>query len=218
MQGSNDNRTVTRSLRPSHVRSAALAAAVVGVVVLPIAAAQANPSHSTKQPSVTGTPATGSPATAVALLPQYCGATETGLQGAVTAQSCVNYAAGAVTGVVYVGQLLRAQTLTVGINLTRGDGSLAQMTCVVAAHDANATCTTGPLQDSAGKGAFDAIAEMLPVNAPLSEGVLHVESGQVTPVAGSSAVAPSPPRRRASPTTPTTGADASASASGSPAA
>ena len=184
MQGSNDNRTATRSLRPSHVRSAALAAAVVGVVVLPIAAAQANPSHSTKQPSVTGTPATGSPATAVALLPQYCGTTETGLQGAVTAQSCVNYAAGAVTGVVYVGNS-SAQQLTVAINLTRGD-SLAQMTCVVAAHDANATCTTGPLQDSAGKGAFDAIAEMLPVNAPLSEGVLHVESGQVTPSAGTS--------------------------------
>ena len=190
MQGSNDNRTATRSLRPSHIRSAALAAAVVGVVVLPIAAAQANPSHATKQPSVTGTPATGSPATAVALLPQYCGATETGLPGAVTAQSCVDYAAGAVTGVVYVGNS-SAQQLTVAINLTRGD-SLAQMTCVVAAHDANATCTTGPLQESAGKGAFDAIAEMLPVNAPLSEGVLHVESGQVTPSAGSSSDAAAP--------------------------
>jgi len=192
MQGSNDNRTATRSLRPSHVRSAALAAAVVGVVVLPIAAAQANPSHgSAKQASATGTPATGSPATAAALLPQYCGATQTGLQGAVTAQSCVNYAAGAVTGVVYVGNS-SAKQLTVAINLTRGDGSMAQMTCVVAAHDANGTCTTGPLQDSAGKGAFDAIAEMLPANAPLAEGVLHVESGQVTQSAAGSAGAAAP--------------------------
>jgi hypothetical protein len=192
MQGSNDNRTATRSLRPSHVRSAALAAAVVGVVVLPIAAAQANPSHgSAKQTSATGTPATGSPATAAALLPQYCGATQTGLQGAVTAQSCVNYSAGAVTGVVYVGNS-SAKQLTVAINLTRADGSLAQMTCVVAAHDANGICTTGALQDSAGKGAFDAIAEMLPVNAPLAEGVLHVESGQVTQSAAGSAGAAAP--------------------------
>ena len=59
MQGTKDNRTTKRSLRPTHVRTVALAATIVGVVVLPIAAANANPLHSgsSKQPSVTGTPA-----------------------------------------------------------------------------------------------------------------------------------------------------------------
>jgi hypothetical protein len=210
MPGTNDNRTSTSSLRPSHVRSAALAAAVVGVVVLPIAAAQATPSHSSaKQPSVTGTPATGAPATATAALPQYCGPTQTGFQGQVSAQSCVNNTAGSMTAVVYIGNS-SDKPLTVAINLTRTDGSLAQMQCTIAAHDANGTCTTGALQAAAGKGSFDAIAETVPVGSPLALGVLHVESGQVTPSsadaaaggAGAASASPAP----------------SASASGSPAA
>ena len=181
MPGTNDSRTSTSSLRKSHVRSAALAAAVVGVVVLPIAAAQATPSHgSAKQPSVTGTPASGAPATVVAQLPQFCGATETGLQGQVTAQSCVDDTAGASTAVVYIGNS-SDKPLTVAINLTRADGKLAQMQCIVAAHDANGECTTPALQDAAGTGAFDAIAETAPVGAPLALGVLRAESGQVVP-------------------------------------
>ena len=181
MQGTNDNRTSpTSSLRPGHVRTVALAATIVGVIVLPIAAAQATPSHSTKQPSVTGTPATGSPATATALLPQYCGSTETGFGSQVTAQVCVDDNAGVVTGTVFVGNT-GAKPLTVAINLTRADGSLANMTCTVVAHDANGSCTTGPLNLTAGTGAFDAIAEMVPVNAPVSDGVLRADSGSVTP-------------------------------------
>ena len=201
MPGTNDNRTSTSSLRPKHVRSAALAAAVVGVVVLPIAAAQATPSHGTaKQTSATGSPATGAPATATALLPQFCGGTESGFQGKVTAQSCVQNTGGVFTGEVYVGNATD-KPLTVAINLTRTDGSIANMTCTVAAHDADGVCTTGTLQASAGRGSFNAIAEMVPVNAPLSDGVLHVESGQVAPAAsgaaangtaGTSTTAPSP--------------------------
>jgi hypothetical protein len=186
MPGTKDSRTPS-SLRPRHVRSAALAAAVVGVVVLPIAAAQATPSHSSaKQPSVTGTPATGAPATAAAVLPQFCGSTETGFQGQVSAQSCVDDTAGTVTATVYIGNS-SAKPLTVAINLTRTDGSLAQMQCTIAAHDANGSCTTGALQSAAGKGSFDAIAETVPVGAPLALGVLHVESGQVTPDSGAAA-------------------------------
>jgi hypothetical protein len=179
MQGTNDNRTSTSSLRPGHVRTVALAATIVGVVVLPIAAAQATPSHSTKSPSVTGTPASGSPQTATALLPQYCGSTETGFRSQVTAQVCVDDNSGSVTGTVFVGNS-GSKPLTVGINLTRADGSIANMTCTVVAHDANGSCTTGALSSAAGKGAFDAIAEVAQQNAPVADGVVRADSGSVT--------------------------------------
>lgn len=185
MPGTNDSRTPSSSLRASHVRTAALAAAVVGVVVLPIAAAQATPSHGAKQTTATatGTAASGAPATATAQLPQFCGASETGFQGQVTEQPCVDDAAGSVTGIVYVGNA-SAKPLTVAINLTRADGSIAQMQCTIAAHDANGTCVTGALRETAGKGAFNAIVEAIPVGAPVALGVLHAESGQVNPNAG----------------------------------
>jgi hypothetical protein len=185
MQGTNDSRNSNSSLRPGHVRTVALAATIVGVVVLPIAAAQATPSHSTKQPSVTGTPATGSPQTATALLPQYCGNTETGFNSQITAQVCVDDNNGTVTGTVFVGNST-AKPLTVAVNLTRADGSLANMTCTVVAHDTNGSCTTGALSAAAGKGAFDAIAEVVPVNAPVAEGVLRADSGSVSPAVSSS--------------------------------
>ncbi|HWG24008.1 hypothetical protein [Actinospica sp.] len=196
MQGTNDTRTSPSSLRPGHVRTVALAATIVGVVVLPIAAAQATPSHSSKQPSVTGTPATGSPATATAVLPQYCGGTETGFGSQVTAQVCVDNTDGTVTGTVFVGNS-GSKPLTVAVNLTRADGSLANMTCTVVAHDSTGSCTTGALNLSAGKGAFDAIAEVVPVNAPVADGVLRADSGSVSPAASpaggaGTSVAPSP--------------------------
>jgi hypothetical protein len=191
MQGTNDNRTSTNSLRPGHVRTVALAATIVGVVVLPIAAAQATPSHTSKQPSVTGTPATGSPQTATALLPQYCGSTETGFGSQVTAQVCVDDSDGTVTGTVFVGNG-SAKPLTVAVNLTRADGSLANMTCTVVAHDGNGSCTTGALSAAAGKGAFDAIAEVVPVNAPVADGVLRADSGSVTPAAAAAGTSATP--------------------------
>ena len=217
MQGTNDNRTSTSPLRPGHVRTVALAATIVGVVVLPIAAANASPSHSTKQTSVTGTPATGSPATATALLPQYCGSTETGFSGQITAQVCVDDSVGVVTGTVFVANST-AKSLTVGINLSRGDGSFADMTCTVVAHDANGECTTGPLSISAGKGAFDAIAETVPVNAPVADGVLRADSGAVTPAAGTAASPSASASTESSPAAATETPDASASASASPSA
>jgi hypothetical protein len=204
MQGTKENRTTRSSLRPSHVRTVALAATIVGVVVLPIAAANANPLHSgnsSKQPSVTGTPATGSPATVTALLPQYCGSTESGFGGKVTAQVCVNNSDGTVTGTAFVANS-SAQAVTVGINLSRTDHSLADMTCTVAAHDASGQCTTGALNLSAGKGAFDAIVEAAPVNAPLTSGVLRADSGEVNLT---SAGAPAAPSAAASSATPSPG-------------
>ena len=221
MQGTNDNRTSTSSLRPGHVRTVALAATIVGVVVLPIAAANANPLHSgSKQPSVTGTPATGSPATATALLPQYCGSTESGFSGQITAQVCVLNSNGVVTGTVFVANST-AKPLTVGINLTR-DGSFANMTCTVVAHDADGECTTGPLSIPAGKGAFDAIAETAPTSGPLAAGVLRADSGEVTPTAGAAASAApttaastSAAPTTATSTTPTASASSSASSSAS---
>jgi hypothetical protein len=194
MPGTNENRTPTpaasvSSLRRGHVRSVALAAAVVGVVVLPIAAAEANPSHSAKQPSATGTPSTGS-GTAQALLPQYCGTKLQGFGDKVSAQACVNEANGSVTGTVYVDNA-GATPLTVVINLVSADagGAQVQMSCTVAAGDANGECVTGAVS-AAGRGSFDAVAEAVPVNAPVADGVLHVESGQVA--AAGSAVAASP--------------------------
>jgi hypothetical protein len=223
MQGTKDNRTTKRSLRPTHVRTVALAATIVGVVVLPIAAANANPLHSgsSKQPSVTGTPSTGSPATVTALLPQYCGTTQSGFSGKVTAQVCVNNSDGSVTGTAFVANST-AQAVTVGINLSRADHSLADMTCTVAAHDASGQCTTGALNLSAGKGAFDAIVEAAPVNAPLTSGVLRADSGEVSltaaPTAASpSAAAPSAGTSTVSTSAPASTAAASTSASGSPA-
>jgi hypothetical protein len=220
MQGTNDNRTSTSSLRPSHVRSVALAATIVGVVVLPIAAAQATPQHTSKQPSVTGTPATGSPQTATALLPQYCGSTEKGFGSQVTAQVCVDNNDGTVTGTVFVANA-SAKPLTVAVNLTRADGSLANMTCTVVAHDGNGSCTTGALSAAAGKGAFDAIAEVVPVNAPVADGVLRADSGSVTPAstsAGTSADTSATPTPSASSTGSAVnlGASVGVNASGTP--
>lgn len=192
MPGTNENHTPTpapvSSLRRGHVRSVALAAAVVGVVVIPIAAAAANPSHSTKQPTVTGTPAAALPAGADAVLPQYCGGELHGFQGKVSAQACVNEAAGSVSGTVYVDNGT-GSALTVVINLvsSAAGGAQTTMSCTVAAGDHNGECTTTALDDATGKGGFDAIAEAVPVGAPVAAGVLHVESGQVTPAAAGTA-------------------------------
>lgn len=203
MPGTNENRTPTpapvSALRRGHVRSVALAAAVVGVVVIPIAAAAANPSHSTKQPSATGTPAAALPAGAGAVLPQYCGSELHGFQGKVSAQACVNEADGSVTGTVYVDNST-GSALTVAINLvsSAAGGAQTTMSCTVAANDPNGECTTTAL-DATGKGGFDAIAEAVPVDAPVAAGVLHVESGQVTPAAAGTAGSPAAAASSASP-------------------
>jgi hypothetical protein len=53
----------------------------------------------------------------------------------------------------------------------------------VAAGDATGLCATSPTAISSGKGAFDAIAELATQGAPLSAGVVHVESGLVAAAA-----------------------------------
>jgi hypothetical protein len=182
-------------LRPHHVRTIALAGAVVGVVVLPIAAAQATPpGHDAKNAAgsasapgtyqIPGAPS-ASPGTGVqALTPEFCGAvrTSTTATGAVRVQACVDQADGSATGRVYVANNTSKDQL-VALNLTRADGSVVQVQCTITAGDAAGLCATSPTAITSGKGAFAAIAELAAQGAPLSAGVVHVESGLVAPTA-----------------------------------
>lgn len=189
--------TGSAPLRPHHVRTIALAGAVVGVVVLPIAAAQATPSQgrdaqaaagrlagapSSDQPSVTASPSPG--AGVQALNPEFCGAARTATLsgGSVHVQACVVQEDGAAAGRVYVANNTGKDQL-VALNLTRADGTVVQVQCTVTAADVNGMCATSPTAISGGTGAFNAIAELATVGAPLSAGVVHVESGLVAPAA-----------------------------------
>lgn len=181
-------------LRPHHVRTIALAGAVVGVVVLPIAAAQATPpqNHDTKASTasvpgtyqVSGAPSATPGAGIQALTPEFCGAMRnaTTAAGAVRVQACVDQSDGSATGRVYVANNT-GKDQTVALNLTRADGSVVQVQCTITAGDAAGLCETSPTAISSGKGAFDAIAELATQGAPLSAGVVHVESGLVAPTA-----------------------------------
>lgn len=181
-------------LRPHHVRTLALAGAVVGVVVLPIAAAQATPpqSHDTAGHNVTvpGTyqvsakPSASAAAGVQALAPEFCGLTRTATfaGGAVRVQACVEQTDGSAAARVYVANNTSKDQL-VALNLTRADGTVVQVQCTVAAGDATGLCATSPTAISSGKGAFDAIAELATQGAPLSAGVVHVESGLVAAAA-----------------------------------
>jgi hypothetical protein len=188
--------TDSASLRPHHVRTLALAGAVVGVVVLPIAAAQATPSQSHDAQVTAGQPgapgsgqasatASASPGAGVqALNPEYCGTARTATMsgGTVRVQACVVQADAAASARVYVANGTGKDQL-VALNLTRADGTVIQVQCTIAAADANGLCATSPTAISGGAGAFNAIAELAAVGAPLSAGVVHVESGLVAPAA-----------------------------------
>lgn len=186
------------ALRPRHVRTLALAGAVVGVVVLPIAAAQATPSqnHETQATGTAGTSqgqvqasasasASASPgAGAEALTPEFCGVVRiaTMAGGTVHVQACVVQADGSAAARVYVANGTTKDQL-VAVNLTRADGSVIQVQCTITAGDASGLCETSPTSISGGTGAFNAIAELAISGAPLSAGVVHVESGLVAPTA-----------------------------------
>lgn len=189
--------TESSPLRPHHVRSIALAGAVVGVVVLPIAAAQASPptkSHdilsssgaqgaNSGQPGAdqaSATPSASPGSGAQALAPEFCGAplTTKVFGGAVRVQACVEQSAGSASARVYVANGTSAQQ-TVALNLTRADGSVVQVRCTITAGDAAGLCATSPTAISDGSGAFNAIAEIAAQGAPVSAGVVHVESGLV---------------------------------------
>ncbi len=183
-------------LRPRHVRTLALAGAVVGVVVLPIAAAQASPpvkNHdmsataagqgtnsglNADQASATASPSAGSGAQA--LTPEFCGAQISAkvTGGTVRVQACVEQSAGSASARVYVANGT-GENQTVALNLTRADGSAIQVQCTIAAGDAAGICATSPTAISSGSGAYNAIAELAAQGAPLSAGVVHVESGLV---------------------------------------
>lgn len=182
-------------LRPHHVRTIALAGAVVGVVVLPIAAAQATPPQNHEKSTagsasvpgtyqVSGAPSASPGAGVQALTPEFCGAvrTTTTAAGIVRVQACVDQADGSAIGRVYVTNATTKDQL-VALNLTRADGSVVQVQCTITAADAAGLCATSPTAISSGKGAFDAIAELAAQGAPLSAGVVHVESGLVAPTA-----------------------------------
>jgi hypothetical protein len=181
-------------LRPHHVRTIALAGAVVGVVVLPIAAAQATPPQNhdkaaaAQAATVPGTfQASGAPSASPgagiqALTPEFCGAVRTSktAAGSVRVQACVNQSNGSATGRVYVANGTSKDQL-VALNLTRADGTVVQVQCTITAGDAAGLCATSPTAIGSGKEAFDAIAELATQGAPLSAGVVHVESGLVAP-------------------------------------
>jgi hypothetical protein len=181
------------SLEPNHIRSLALAGAVIGVVLLPIAAAQANPTGPTAPPAAsvgqpsgqpTATPAPTQSA-AKAIGDEFCGVTVTtgDTDAQIQAQSCVEQVDGSASAKVYVSNASAADQ-TVTLNLTRTDGTLIQVRCTVAAGDTSASCETDALPTTAGVGAFNAIAELTGAGRPVSAGVLHAESGLVSPSTG----------------------------------
>jgi hypothetical protein len=179
----------TTSLRPHHVRSLALAGAVVGVVLLPIAAAQANPAQSpasqgpTASAGSAGSAGGSAPVAAVPVSGQFCGVTvtEAAEGGRLSAQACVQQENGSAIGRVFVTDE-SGYNQDVVLNLTRADGTVVQIQCSVAVGQTNAQCATGPVPASSGQGTYNAIAELAGVGRPVSDGVVHVESGQVAPV------------------------------------
>jgi hypothetical protein len=185
-------------LRPHHVRTLALAGAVVGVVLLPIAAAQATPPAQssgtlagagpgavptgTGQASATPSASASADAGVKALTPEFCGdsLTKTVSGGVVHVQSCVVQANGSAAARVYVANETSANQL-VALNLVRSDGSVVSVQCTIAAGDAAGQCATSPTSISTGSGGYNAVAELVAVGAPVSAGVVHVESGLVAP-------------------------------------
>jgi hypothetical protein len=178
-------------LRPHHVRSVALAGAVVGVVVLPIAAAQATPSQNHDSQSggsslsAAGQTAPGAESTspvAQAVASEFCGtATNTKRSdGSIRTQACVIQNGGTVLARLYVSNGTSTPQVA-ALNLTQVNGDVVQVQCVVAAGDSSAQCATSPVPVGSGAGAFNAVAELVGQNAPVSAGLIHVESGLVAP-------------------------------------
>ena len=191
-------------LRPHHVRTLALAGAVVGVVLLPIAAAQATPpsqgretqagsgqtagagQSAAAQGSATPSPSASATADAgtQALTPEYCGTplTKTVTGGALHVQVCVDQSAGSASARAYVANET-ATAQIVALNLVRQDGSVVSVQCTIAVGDSAGQCDTSPTSISGGGGGFNAVAELVAEGSPVSAGVLHVESGLVAPTA-----------------------------------
>lgn len=175
-------------LRPNHVRSIALAGAVVGVVLLPIAAAQATPSQGSASSAAAAGAAGDSPSAsssaARAVAAEFCGPVRVSAVsgGTVRVQACVEQAAGAASARIYVANgSSNAQSAV--LNLTGADGTVVQVQCTVAAGDGAGRCEAGPQAVAAGDS-LDAIAELTQAGAPVSAGVVHIESGLVAAAGG----------------------------------
>lgn len=173
------------SLRPNHIRSLALAAAVVGVALLPIAAAQATPPQTSGQTQNTAQAQSGQGGSgaAQALSGTFCSEnqSESISGGAVQLQTCVQQQNGTVFAQAYVTNGSTVPQI-VAVNLTRSDGTLVQNQCIVAPGTASTLCATSPIPASQGSGAYDSVAEAAGQGRPLSDGAVHVESGLVAPV------------------------------------
>lgn len=200
-------------LKPNHIRSLALAGAVVGVALLPIAAAQATPPQSSQtQTTASGQSgsalgqsgssntsagtagsaagsASGATAVAQSLGGEYCSANDRESlsgDGAVQVQVCVEQLNGTVFAQAYVANDGTVPQI-VAVDLSRTDGTLVQAQCVVPAATASALCGTSPIPASQGSGAYDSVAESAGQGKPLSDGAVHVESGLVAPVPAAAA-------------------------------
>jgi hypothetical protein len=177
------------ALKPNHIRSLALAAAVVGVALLPIAAAQATPPQTSGQTQNTAQSQNGQSgsAPAQALSGTFCSdnQSESISGGAVQLQTCVQQQNGTVFAQAYVTNGSTVPQI-VAVNLTRSDGTLVQNQCVVAPGTASTLCATSPIPASQGSGAYDSVAEAAGQGRPLSDGAVHVESGLVAPVPATS--------------------------------
>lgn len=206
-------------IRPGHVRAVALSAAALGILVLPIAAAEAGPTHTSAGSAASGTadgslgglldnikpgqitnqllnqvgglavssatptatPSGSKPAAtpttsssgAAAAPTEFCGPQRT--QSKVTALACLEYAGGATSARAYVTNTSSAAQ-TVAVVLNRTNQTSIEITCTIAPGTTKGVCQTPTLPDVSGVEQ-DAVAEIVAVGAPVSAGVVHVESG-----------------------------------------
>jgi hypothetical protein len=162
---------------------------VAGVIVLPIAAAQATPSQNNDSRSDSARSQTAQAAqapspVAQAVASEFCGTTVASTRpgGTIRVQACVEQSDGDAVARLFVSNSTSTPQVA-ALNLTRADGGVVQIQCVVAAGDSSAQCATAPVPVGTDGGAFDAVAELVGENAPVSAGLVHVESGLVAPAA-----------------------------------
>jgi hypothetical protein len=205
----------------------ALSEAAIGILVLPIAAAQAGPTHSSANGQSSGTPdgslgglldnlkpdqitnqllnqvgglavstdtpsatatapgavpgstpsATASQPSAPATGPsEFCGPERT--TNKVTAEACLEFADGVTSARAYVTNA-SSVAQTVALVLSRTNQTSIQIECTVAPGSSKSICDTPTMPNVSGVSQ-DAIAEIVAVGAPISAGVVRVESGMTT--------------------------------------
>jgi hypothetical protein len=96
----------------------------------------------------------------------------------VTALACLEYAGGATSARAYVTNTTSVSQ-TVALVLSRTNQTSIEIDCTVAAGTSKGICQTPTMPDVSGVSQ-DAIAEIVAVGAPVSAGVVRVESGMTT--------------------------------------